>query len=47
MGEEGTQLEDLCLALIRLKEEKKKYNKEINDQIKGVEAQIEDLVGAE
>lgn len=46
MGEEN-RLEELCLSLIHLKEEKKKYNKEINDQIKGVEAQIEELVGAE
>jgi len=47
MGEEDPRLVDLCSALIRLKDEKKKYNKEINDQIKGVEAQIEELVGAE
>lgn len=47
MGETDPRLADLCLALIQIKEEKRRHNKEIKDQIKGIEAQIEELVGAD
>jgi len=39
------ELNDLVRLVIDLKMEKKKYNAEINDQIKTNEAKIKELVG--
>jgi epoxyqueuosine reductase QueG len=39
-----TELEELTKALITIKAEKRRYNKEVNEQIKEMEEQIARLV---